>query len=203
DASKKVIKLLTQRLEPKDLYIIENSVQFNSREITISTIIEKMKHDIFKNGNYNIVNGKLVLYEDMNMSKRHHFANEINWNEKTLFELVNRDFYFKNLRLKYRGRAERKGNTSVITMINRLQQENKRIPSGRVNTIVKCLPGSRTVGERMILSEEYDPEKDKIYTIYYIKKFNSFIGSCLNIEEKEAWGLVNRWYNEVVKSPQI
>ncbi|CAG8846406.1 9502_t:CDS:1, partial [Racocetra persica] len=140
---------------------------------------------------------------DMNMSKRHHFVNEINWNEKTSFELVDRDFYFKNLRLKYKGRAERKENPSVITMINRLQQENKRIPSGRVNTIVKYLPGSRAVGERIILSEEYDPEKDKIDTIYYIKKFNLFIRLCLNIEEKEAWGLVNRWYNEVVKSPQI
>ncbi|CAG8720843.1 9219_t:CDS:2, partial [Racocetra persica] len=81
-------------------------------------------------------------------------------------------------------------------MINRLQQENKKIPSGHVNTIVKYLPDSRAVGERMILSEEYDPKKDKINTIYYIKKFNSFIGSCLNIEKKEAWGLVNRWYNE-------
>ncbi|CAG8767537.1 19936_t:CDS:1, partial [Racocetra persica] len=81
-------------------------------------------------------------------------------------------------------------------MINRLQQENKRVPSGRVNTIVKYLPGSRAVGKRIILSEEYGPEKDKIDTIYYIKKFNSFIGSCLNIKKKEAWGLVNRWYNE-------
>ncbi|CAG8851069.1 9518_t:CDS:1, partial [Racocetra persica] len=113
------------------------------------------------------------------------------------------DFYFKNLRLKYKGRAKRKGNPSIITMINRLQQENKKIPSGRVNIIVKYLPGSRAVGERMILSEEYDPKKDKIDTIYYIKKFNSFIRSCLNIEEKETWGLINRWYNEVVKSPQI
>ncbi|CAG8720834.1 9218_t:CDS:1 [Racocetra persica] len=78
DASKKVIKLLTQKLEPQDLYIIENSVQFNPREISTLTIIEKMKHDIFKNSNYNIVNSKLILYEDMNMSKRHHFANEIN-----------------------------------------------------------------------------------------------------------------------------
>ncbi|CAG8844816.1 6754_t:CDS:2, partial [Racocetra persica] len=97
------------------------------------------------------------------------------------------------------GRAERKGNPSVITMINQLQQENKRIPSGHVNTIVKYLPGSRTVGERIILLEEYDPEKDKIDTIYYIKKFNLFIRSCLNIEEKEAWSLVNRWYNERIQ----
>ncbi|CAG8747493.1 16274_t:CDS:2, partial [Racocetra persica] len=158
DASKKVIKLLTQKLEPQDLYIIENSIRFNSREISTSTIIKKMKHDIFKNGNYNIVN-------------------------------VDADFYFKNLRLKYKGRAERKGNPSVITMINQLQQENKRVPSGCVNTIVKYLPGSRAVGERMMLSDEYDPEKNKIDTIYYIKKFNLFIRSYLNIEEKEAWGL--------------
>ncbi|CAG8845181.1 27159_t:CDS:1, partial [Racocetra persica] len=67
------------------------------------------------------------------------------------------------------GRAERKGNPSVITMINRLQQENKRVPSGHVNTIVKYLPGSRAVGKRMVLSEEYDPEKDKIDTILYQK----------------------------------
>ncbi|CAG8804675.1 18328_t:CDS:2, partial [Racocetra persica] len=60
-----------------------------------------------------------------------------------------------NPRLKYKRRAKRKGNSSIITIINWLQQENKKIPSGRVNTIVKYLPSSRAVGKRMILSEEW------------------------------------------------
>jgi hypothetical protein len=184
-------------MDSKDLYIIEDSVRVNSREISTSSIIEKMKHDLFKNGSYNIVKGKLTLYENKALGIKHHFPNEINWKEKTSFELVDGDFYYKNLRLNYKGRAERKGNQSVKTMVNRLEQEGKPVPNGRVNVIVKYLPGKRSVGEKMLLTEEYDPEKDFIDTLYYIKKFIPFIKSSMNLEEDEAKNFLFECYNEI------
>src|SRR6185437_8115564 len=145
-----------------NLYVVEDSVRVNSREVSTSTIIEKMKHTLFENDSYNIVNDKLVLYEDKVLGKRYHFPNEINWKEKTSFEYVDSDIWFKNTRLKYKGNAERKGNVSIKTMVNRLQHEGESVPSGRVNIMVQKMPSNRSVGERMILSTEYKPEKDII-----------------------------------------
>lgn len=198
---RKVTGFINRKMNSEDLYILEDNVRINSCEINTSSIIEKMKHKLFDSESYNIVKGKLVLYEDKSMGRRHYFPNEINWNEKTSFELVDGDFWYKNMRLKYKGKAERKGNPSVITMVNRLNQEGKEIPSGRVNVVIKYLPGKRSVGERMILSEEYDPEKDTIDTLYYVKKFSSFIESSLNITDKEADIFLLKCYNDVIGLP--
>ena len=194
----KTMGFINRKMYPKDLYIVEDSVRVNSREISTSSIIEKMKHDLFKNGSYNIVKGKLTLYENKALGIKHHFPNEINWKEKTSFELVDGDFYYKNLRLNYRGRAERKGNPSVKTMVNRLEREGKPVSSGRVNIIVRHLPGKRSVGEKMLLTEEYDPEKDTIDTLYYIKKFIPFVKSSMNLEENEAKNFLFECYNEII-----
>jgi hypothetical protein len=74
----KTTSFINRRMDSKDLYIIEDSVRVNSREISTSSIIEKMKHDLFKNGSYNIVKGKLTLYENKALGIKHHFPNEIN-----------------------------------------------------------------------------------------------------------------------------
>ncbi|CAG8732759.1 23730_t:CDS:2, partial [Gigaspora rosea] len=190
DAIRCVGGFIKENLSLGNLYIVEDSVRVNSREVSTSTIIEKMKHTLFENDSYNIVNGKLVLYEDKVLGKRHHFSNEINWKEKTSFEYVDSDIWFKNTRLKYKGNVERKGNVSVKTMVNRLQREGKSVPSGRVNIMVRKMPGNRSVGERMILSTRYNPETDIIDVTYYMKKFSSFVESCLNIDDKEAWSFI-------------
>ncbi|CAG8839524.1 32244_t:CDS:2, partial [Racocetra persica] len=46
-------------------------------------------------------------------------------------------------------------------------------------------------------------EPSKYLTIVLTRPLEELFASCLNIEEKEAWGLINKWYNKVVKSPQI
>ncbi|CAG8776039.1 15975_t:CDS:2, partial [Racocetra persica] len=49
------------------------------------------------------------------------------------------------------------------------------------------LPGQRSVGDLMLLSlsEEYDSKKDTINTLYYIKKFSSFIQSRSSGKKQE------------------
>src|SRR6185437_14677853 len=203
DAIRCVGGFIKENLSLGNLYIVEDSVRVNSREVSTSTIIEKMKHTLFENDSYNIVNGKLVLYEDKALGKRHHFPNEINWKEKTSFEYVDGDIWFKNTRLKYKGNAERKGNVSVKTMVNRLQREGKSVPSGRVSIVVRKMPGNRSVGERMILSTEYNPEKDIIDVTYYVKKFSSFVESCLNIDDKEACAFIRESIDSVALTKNI
>ena len=60
-AIEKTTSFINRKMNPNDLYIVEDNVRINSREIVTSSIIEKMKHVLFDNESYNIVKGKLVL----------------------------------------------------------------------------------------------------------------------------------------------
>ncbi|CAG8692755.1 1737_t:CDS:2, partial [Gigaspora rosea] len=168
-----------KELSLENLYAVEDSFRVNSRKVFTSTIIEKMKHTLFENDSYNIVNRKLVLYEDKVLGKRHHFPNEINWKEKTSFEYVDGDIWFKNTRLKY------------------------NVLSGRVNIVIQKMPGNRSVSKRMILPTENSPEKDIIDITYYVKKFSSFVRSCLNINNKEAWSFKREFLDSVILTKNI
>jgi len=76
-AIKKTTSFINRKMNPNDLYIVEDNIRINSHNIVTSSIIKKMKHILFDNESYNIVKGKLVLYENKSIGKQNYFLNKI------------------------------------------------------------------------------------------------------------------------------
>ncbi|CAG8577368.1 4057_t:CDS:2, partial [Cetraspora pellucida] len=198
------------------LELFEQTAKNNEYEEEIMTFTELINHKSFKEEFYDIINGRIILYEivivkeenkikkvkgkEIDFTKRR--ENQMDW-ERSDTDYVYYDSnkpiekYFNTDKVKVYTetvlkQAEEETRSLVKNFVARMKMMNIEVPKPRLEYYVLYIHGIKEVYKRMILVDKFNPKEHRIDKYHYLKDIKSFLSVCMKCSEKktEEW-LVN------------